>query len=274
MNQVRFLTLLLICVPAAECLGSDAPCQLLAHKAVAAQASMTSPDRKPVESQRDNPLHQGRAAERLAYILATCPEQSFRTIYLLGSTDWLSAWGRSLRATPTLQPGERATLIAGAKWAAGSANNRLLAQSVRKVLQTASGAAPQRLDPSCGPMFRHLLIGLVDDWMARSGAQWFDHSDSLLFMMASCPDDFYFVMNQRPEVLHSWLKELPKASFWGEAKVTAQLQALREALVELVRAQNMPLYLRPTHDEILARLGALCVTAVDQASPCPSQPKD
>jgi hypothetical protein len=93
-------------------------------------------------------------------------------------------------------------------------------------------------------------------------------------MMASCPDDFYFVMDQRPEVLHSWLMELPKASFWGEARVRAQLQALRESLIEFVRAQNMPLYLRRTQDEIVSRLGALCVTAVGQASPCPSQTKD
>jgi hypothetical protein len=70
------------------------------------------------------------------------------------------------------------------------------------------------------------------------------------------------------------VKELSKASFWGEARVTAQLQALRESLIELVRAQNLPLYLRSTHDEILSRLAALCVTAVGQASPCPSQPKD
>jgi hypothetical protein len=68
-----------------------------------------------VESHRDNPLHEGRAAERLAYILATCPEQSFGAFYSLGSTDWVRAWGQSLRATPTLQPKERATLIAGAK---------------------------------------------------------------------------------------------------------------------------------------------------------------
>lgn len=245
---------------------------MLAKKTVAAQVSFLSLSAKTDDTHRDWELHQGRAAERLAYVVASCPEESLGALQSLPA-GWIKTWGETLRASPTLQPRERETLLAGARWAAARGNPKL-AQSMAQVLASASGGTAQRLDPICGPMFRHLLIGLIDDWMARSGAERFNHSDSLLFMVASCPEDFYFVMSQRPEVLRSWLKELPQASFWGAAEMKSQLQSLRESLLALLQVQVVPSDLRRAHDDILSRLKTLCVTAVDQASPCPAQTRD
>ncbi len=107
--------------------------------------------------------------------------------------------------------------------------------------------------------------------MARSGALWFDYSDSMLFMLMSCPEDFDYVLDQRPEVLASWLGELPNASFWGGDEGLAQREALQRSLVQFMQAEHSPEYLRLTHDEILKRIRTLCVTAIDITTPCEMQ---
>jgi hypothetical protein len=67
------------------------------------------------------------------------------------------------------------------------------------------------------------------------------------------------------------LHDLPKASFWGEAEDRKRLEALQQALVQLLEAEHPPQNLRGTHDETLHRLSKLCVTAVDETTPCQSQ---
>jgi hypothetical protein len=211
----------------------------------------------------------GRAAERLLYILGRCPEQFFSAAQEFQLKDWLVRWQRELQDNATLQPKERAALITAARVAA--LGNKTQGQAVAGMLHRLSRAIPARNYSSCGPTFRHLLIGLTDDWMARSGALWFDYSDSMLFMLMSCPEDFYFTLDQRLEVLASWLGELPNASFWGGDEGIAQREALQRSLVQFMQAEQPPEYLRSTHDDILNQLKTLCVTGVDVTTPCEMQ---
>jgi hypothetical protein len=248
--------------------AKDTACDLLGTQATDAQIDVLGLADERDESHRDNTLHSGRAAERLLYLAAMCPDQFFAAIPQSDTTKSLAAWKIALRDFATLQPKERAALITGARERA--LRYGVVGKQTAQMLTSArvSGAFPSDTGPNCGSTFRHLLIALSDDWMARSGALWFDYSNSLLFMLASCPEDAFYVLDQRHEVLSSWLNELPKASFWGEAESSEQLRSLQKSLVHLLEAEHPPEYLLATRDEILHRMKTLCVTAIDETTPC------
>jgi len=239
---------------------------LLSTSALAGEIGALQPSDGSDPSHRDASLHAGRAAERLLYIIGRCPEQFAAALPGLRLMDWLLDWKRALHNYPTLQPEERSILFATARSAIG--NKPKEAQIASEMLRSLDTAIPKAMNQPCGPLFRHLLIGLLDDWMARSGAEWFGYSDSMLFMLASCPEDFYYVLDQRPEVLSSWLKELPTASFWGEPSERGRLENLQRSLKRLLLTEEPPEYLRSTRDGIITRISTLCVTVVDGTSPC------
>ena len=270
MRQLYVIAMLVWVTAAAPfCFGKDSACTLLVAKATGAQVDVLGLLDERDASHRDNPLHAGRAAERLLYIAVACPDLFFSEVEDLEPSQWFSRWRTALRENATLQPDERLQLIAAAKFEAlrQTAHGKRTDQLLEDVSKTPAHAITDR----CGATFRHLLIGLSDDWMARSGALWFDYSNSMLFMLASCPEDAYYVLDQRPEVLSSWLEKLPKASFWGDPAQVKQLQRLQQSLVQLLGEENPPGYLQPTYEQILHRLKTLCVTAVDETMPCESR---
>jgi hypothetical protein len=247
------------------CFGSDKVCDLLAADVTNAQINLLSVLNEH-DSDRDNQVHEGRAAERLLYIAATCPKQFLAEEETSESKKWMGNWKTALRDDPTLQPKERDTLIAAAK--AGVLRDEVYGKRISSLLNEVSAAPAQPLLSQCGSTFRHLLIGQLDDWMARSGSLWFSYSDTMLFMVASCTEDSYYVLDQRPEVLSSWLRELPTASFWGDPSGTKKLQAKQKSLVELLLEEQPPEYLRATRNQLLVRIRDLCVRAIDEPTPC------
>jgi hypothetical protein len=270
MSRTRVFEMLLWAIAISNgAFAGNNPCVLLAATATEAQITLINDLQERDASHRDNVLHVGRAAERLLYIATICPEQFSSAIDGAKATEWFGRWQTALRDDATLQPQERVALIAAAKAALRGQGTH--AKRATDFLDSVSAVPPRRMEDRCGGIFRHLFISLLDDWMSRDGALWFDYSPSLLFMLALCPDDSYYVLDQRPEVLSSWLHDLPKASFWGEPGDRKQLEALQQALVQLLEAEHPPEYLRGTHDQIMHRLRKLCVTTVDETTPCQLQ---
>jgi len=267
MNRMRVLVLIILLSSTAPvCFGIDGVCPLLSTSALVGEIGALRPSDRNDPSHRDASLHAGRAAERLLYIIGRCPEQFVAALPGLRPKDWVLDWKGALHGDPTLQPEERSILFAAARSAIGNRSKE--AETASQMLRGLDAAMPKPMNQPCGPLFRHLLIGLLDDWMARSGAEWFAYSDSMLFMLASCPEDFYYVLDQRPEVLSSWLSELPTASFWGEPSARGRLESLQRSLERLLLTDEPPEYLRSTRDGIVTRISTLCVTVVDGTSPC------
>lgn len=109
----------------------------------------------------------------------------------------------------------------------------------------------------------------ANEFQHADGVNVFLVSDALLFIMASCPTQFFDYMATRPDVFKGWVSELEeKSGFATNEKKGREVEVFLSHLQRQLKELRLPNKAQETMRlRVLQEISTMCVSVVDQEAP-------
>ena len=118
-------------------------------------------------------------------------------------------------------------------------------------------------DWQCSLAGSHVIRGAVADWKRADGAEWKVVSDDFLFLLASCPDNFYATFSDERTTLRDWLGKLPDLSFAADPDFKPTIETFRLNLINMLKKHKPNPKNRSVQKSILTRVMRIRFRTID-----------
>jgi len=215
------------------------------------------------------------SSDRALFMLSRCPDDFYYQMSTIPELFdlWLKQSPRLLKTPSTTRESESsvflATLLSMLKGLAVSNQYKTMQYRLIEKLSTLSSDTDgaQRSHAfrnwQCSLWGGVVIRDTVTDWKRADGAEWKVLSDDFLFLLASCPDNFYAVLADEPAVLREWLEKLPDLSFAAGPDFKPMIEEFRLELVNRLKTQEHNSKYLSVHKSVLRRLTNIRFRIID-----------